>query len=339
MTKILSNKFSKKYLKNFFLTKMDANYQNDNLVYNFELKLKCKYHTGEIFCLIVLNDGRFATCSMDKSIIIYNQKTCKPDLIIKEDNYTVIDIMQLNSGMLASSSTDNTIKIFNIKNNNYKILQTLNEHNTLAYYLIELNNKKLVSCSIGFSIIIYSKDNKDKYKKDQHIKLKKQIEGMNRCICVIETKDNEICYAELYDSICFYDLLKRKVIKKINNIKSSKMKNSFNMITKDLLLITGNEKLYIINVHQHILVRIVNVPGSSMIYFSCVLNQNNILTGDCIHNIKQWRIEGNNLKLISTKNITHGKCMFQMIKLRDGHILSGSIGDFGIKIWKYYLRE
>ena len=314
---------------------MDDNH-HDNLIYNFDLKCKCKYHRGDIFCLIVLNDGRFATCSIDKSIIIYNNKTFKPDLIIKEDTYTVIYILQLSSGMLASSSTDDTIKIFNIKYNNYEILQTLKGHKTFAFKIIELNKKKLVSCSINFSIIIYSKDNNDKYIKDSGIKLKNKIEGVNRCICVIETKENEICFAELYDSIYFYDLIKRKMINKIDNIKSSKSNSCFNMITKDLLLITGNELLYIINVNQYNVVRKINVPGSPMINFTCILNQNNILTHD-LNNIKQWRIEGYNLKLISKIENAHDKGVCPIIKLGNGLILCVSTGDNAISIWNYYL--
>ena len=318
---------------------MDDNHHDhyDNLIYNFDLICKCKYHTADIFCVIVLNDGRFATCSMDKSIIIYNKKTFKPDLIIKEDICTVIYIMQLSSGMLASISNDHTIKIFNIKNNNYKILQTLNDHKTFAFRIIELNKEKLVSCSIDFSIMIYSKDNNNKYKKERRIKLINKIEGQNRCICVIETKKNEILFAELYDTIYFYDLIKRKIIKKINNIRSSKSYSCFNMITKDLLLITGNEIFYIFNVNQHNLVRKVNAPGSPMIFCTCILNQNNILTGDALDNIKQWRIEGNNLKLISVKKNANFKCLSTIIKLRVGLILSLSIGEYTTNIWKYYL--
>ena len=313
---------------------MNDNY-HDNLIHNLELVCKCKYHTADIIYPIVLNDGRFATYSIDKSIIIYNNRTFKPDLIIKKETYAVIYILQLSSGMLASSSTDNTIKIFNIKNNNYKIIQTLNDHS--AFKIIELNNKKLVSCSIGFSIMIYSKDNNGKYIKDCNIKLKNKINGMNRCICVIETKKNELFFAELYDSIYFYDIIKRKMINKINNIMSSKNSNSFQMITKDLLLITGNQKLYIINVNQHNLVRVVKVPGSSMIYFSFILNQNIIITGDALKNLIQWRIEGDNLKLISKKENAHGKCICTMLKLRDGYFLSCSISDYGITIWKLSL--
>ena len=47
-------------------------------------KYTLKYHTDQIWCSTVLKDGRFVTGSKDKSIIIYNNKTFKPDLIIKE---------------------------------------------------------------------------------------------------------------------------------------------------------------------------------------------------------------------------------------------------------------
>ena len=103
------------------------------------------------------------------------------------------------------------------------------------------------------------------------------------------------------------------------------------MISEDLLLITG-DKLYIINVNQYNLIRIINAPGSSLIMAFCILNKNIFLTGDENENIKQWKIEGNNLELISTKANTHDGSIFSLIKLRDGHILSGS--EFGeIKIW------
>ena len=59
--------------------------------------------------MLLLKDGRFATCSSDNSIIIYNNKTFKPDLIIKEHAADVTYIIQLHSGILASCSDDKTI--------------------------------------------------------------------------------------------------------------------------------------------------------------------------------------------------------------------------------------
>ena len=162
---------------------------------------------------------------------------------------------------------DNTIKIYNIKNNTYQVLQTLNYYYDEVNKIIELTNKKLISCSHDSSIIIYSKDN-NKYIKESDIKT------VGRCWCIIQTKENEICYNEPQNnsSICFYDLMKNKIINKINNIGVTNSQ-SFNMITKDLLLIYGRVKLYIINVNQHKLIRIMNVPDSSYFLTSCLLKK------------------------------------------------------------------
>ena len=73
-----------------------------------------------------MNDGRLVSSSNDKSIIIYNKTTYQPDIIIKEHKGNILYITQLSSGILASCSDDNTIKLFNIKGMKYEILQTLN---------------------------------------------------------------------------------------------------------------------------------------------------------------------------------------------------------------------
>ena len=80
----------------------------------------------------------------------------------------------MSSGIIASCSDDNTIKLFNIKGNNYNILQTLNDHANSVYKIIELKNKYLVSCSYDESIIFYSKDNNE-YKKDYHISTNSRV--------------------------------------------------------------------------------------------------------------------------------------------------------------------
>ena len=118
-------------------------------------------------------------------------------------SYSIL-ITQLSSGILASCSFDNTIKLFNINGMKYEMLQTLNYHNNYVYKIIELKNKNLVSCSYDSSIIFYIKDN-NQYKKDY------QISTDGSCTSIIQTKDNEICYSEYNgNKICFFDLLERK---------------------------------------------------------------------------------------------------------------------------------
>ena len=103
------------------------------------------------------------------------------------------------------------------------------------------------------------------------------------------------------------------------------------MITEDLLLINGNQTLSIINVNQHDLVRIINVSDSDAILSCCMLNKYILLTGDGSHKIKQWKIEGDNLNLISIKENAHTDGIFTLLKIGEGHVLSGSRGE--IKIW------
>ena len=301
---------------------------NNNLYNNYNIELKnpihiLNDHTNIVECLTVMNDGRLVSGSRDGSIIIYNKETYKPDIIIKEHSDTVRYIIQLSSGILASCSYDGSIKLFNIKENKYEVLQTLNDHTDLVNKIIELKNKTLVSCSDDCSIIFYIKDN-IKYKKDY------QISTNGYCRNIIQTKDNEICYSEYKDgndTICFYDLLERKVKSSISNISNCNMI----MMTKDLLLITGYNKISIINVNNYKL-RIINVPEADRIYGVCILNQNMLLTGDAKGIIRQWRIEGDNLILISKKEKAHDDGIYDLLNIGNGHIASGSV-DKTIKIW------
>ena len=104
------------------------------------------------------------------------------------------------------------------------------------------------------------------------------------------------------------------------------------MISKELLLIPGDNKISIINVYQYRIVRIIDVTGSSWLNRVCMLNKNMLLTGDNNKIIKQWRIEGDNLILISQKENSHDSNIYALLNIGDGHIASGS-SDFTVKIW------
>ena len=309
-------------------TKKELNNLYDD--YNIKSKEpihKLNVHQGNVYCLCVLNDGRLVSGSLDKSIIIYNKITYQPDLIIKEHNGYIYCIIQLNSGELVSCSYDNEIKIFKIKGNDYEVLQTLKYHNSTVYKIIELKNKTLISCSADSSIIFYFKDNLE-YQKDY------SFSTQGSCSSVIQTKDNEICYSENNNnSICFFDLSERKIKTSLTNInKNNDLREWIIMISKDLLLIPGENKISIVNVYQYRLVRIIEVPGASWICGVCLLNQNMLLTGDYEEIIRQWRIEGDNLILVSKKEKTHDRDINVLLNLGNGYIASGS-DDWSIKIW------
>ena len=274
-----------------------------------------------------MDDGRLVSGSDDNSINIYNETTYLPDLIIREHSSMVCCLTQLSSGILASCSSDKLIKLFNIKGNEYEVLQTLNFHTSNVYKIIELKNSTLASCSADSSILIYFKDNSE-YKKDY------KISTNGSCSSIIQTKDNELCYSEANNNtVCFFDLLERKIKSSISNIsKYNGCREWFIMISKDLLLIPGENKISIINVNYYKLVRVIDVPGASMICGVCMLNQNILLKGDYSEIIRQWRIDGDNLILVSQKEKTHDSDINVLLNLGNGYIASGS-DDCTVKIW------
>jgi len=303
-----------------------------NYINNFDISLKKPFHTLNyhkywVLCLSILNDGRLISGSADRSIIIYNKTTYKPDLIINEHKGFVLCIIQLSSGILATCSNDETIKLFNIKGNNYNIIQTLNDHTGWIYKMIEIKNKYLVSCSDDKYIIFYLKDNLE-YKKDY------QISANTSCYCIFQIKENEICYSEYInykDKICFFDLNERKIKSSISNISNSGY-NPFVMISNDLLLILGNNKISIININYYELIREIEVSNSGWIYGACVLNKNILFIGDEKGIIKKLKIEEDNLILISKIEKAHNNWIYTLLNIGNGHFASGS-ADKLIKIW------
>ena len=104
------------------------------------------------------------------------------------------------------------------------------------------------------------------------------------------------------------------------------------MISKDLLLVAGENKLTIININSHNIIRSIDVSGSSSIYSTCLLKDDIILTGDSNHRIIQWRIQNDNLVLISKKENAHDNWIGVLKKIGNGLIMSGD-GNGEVKIW------
>ena len=287
-----------------------------------------QYHTEPIFCTAVLKDGRIATGSKDKEIIVFNNKTFKPDLTIKEHNGVVVNMIELSTGYLASCSEDKTIKIYDVGLKTYRVIQTLKDHTGWVSKIIELKNKQLVSCSKDKTLIFYNRDpkNNSKFKKDYSI----TTNGWNGP--VIQTKDNEIFYYESNeDTICFYDLDKKKIVKTMSNITVTAF-NSLLMLTRDLLLICRYNKITIMNVNTYTIVRNINVPDSDWISSVVRFTKDQIVTADENKRIILWKIEGDNLRMITKNSTAHDGCIFSLTKLPNGTILSGGL-DCSAKIW------
>ena len=202
---------------------------------------------------------------------------------------------------------------------------------------MELNNKRLISYSSGnnecYIIIYYEKNNQ--YSEDYNFNI-----GNCNCYCrnqIIQIKENKICYLiskekgyeKKYLFLCFFDLLERKQLKEIEICLNEHNPIIMNMVTKDLLLIAHWNSFFLINLDQYNIIRQIEVEENNYTCL-CLLSKNMFLTGDSKGAIKQWKIEGNEITLFSSKHIAHNGEISTILKLGEGRILS--CGD-GFKIW------
>ena len=104
------------------------------------------------------------------------------------------------------------------------------------------------------------------------------------------------------------------------------------IITKDILLITGKNKLSLINIDTYTLIRVIDLSDHGYIFSACMLNEKMLIIAGQNKSIIQWKIEGDNLKFISKKENAHDGAICTLSKIGNGHILSGGADKF-VKIW------
>ena len=303
--------------------------KNDDKIEKKEPKYVLNYHTNYVSCSTVLHDGRFATGSKDKLIIIYNCENFKPDIVINEHKKGIRCLMQLSSGELVSGSEDNQIKIYKIEKDKYQVIQTLSDHKNWINNIIELKNNQLVSCSFDGTILFYTNDENNLFRIEQDCTI--TANGYNGPI--IQTKENEICYYEDNKTLCFYDIKDRKDITKINDINASFYNyDCLLMLSKDLLLVTGKEQITIVDLNKYEVKEKIDVSGSGLIFTACMLNEKMILTSDENQRIITWEIKDSSLNIISTQINAHEREIYTLSKLKNGFILSAGY-DRCVKIW------
>ena len=216
--------------------------------------------------------GKLALLIQNGMILIINLLTYKTDIKIeKTHDDQVNSLRQLNDSRLITSSSDKTIKIFSIEENNYKLDQTLNGHTYDVFDCKELSNNLLISCSNDGSIILWEKN-----AADNNYFLKEKINTSPDEISEIEEiNDNLIVTISVFDcvsQVSFWNLYpKFQLIKTIKNIETSG-RDSYFKINDNLIGIVECEDLgiNIIDVNKFEIIKTLkNVTPLDIVCYPC----------------------------------------------------------------------
>ena len=335
--------------KNFFLN--DNNFhiiENNplnkiykNTIFIYDLNLISTILTNEeIWCSIILKDGRIMTGNRDHSVKVYNSVFFNKEFEINIFNSIIYYITQLSNNIIIVCTFDSSLTLIKLKNNKeYDIIDTLKHtHDEGVFKVIEMNNKNdLISCSYDKKIKIWQKNVFNKYMNIYTFTNNFPV------MSVFKINNNEfisICRPPEINqndfSLNFYNYNENKKINSINNLILSASKYAQN-IKNNLLYIGGLEAVYIINIEKYELIKTIDIiEDNCWITNLLILENNNILTSDYNGNIKLIEKDYKDDNSYTIKNIkknAHDDWIFPLILLKKNIILTASF-DHKIKIWE-----
>ena len=299
--------------------------ENDEFKGKFENLTNTKTiqpHTSYISNIILLQNNKLATSSLDGYIKIYNKDTFEPEISIKENSY--IDwIEQIKDGTLISCPRDNTIRLYEIKDKSYNTINVLKESSS-AWKMKELQSGKLISSMSNYDIKVW-------IKKNDTLECEFIIPNGGESYDILEIRKNEVV-ALSSTNVNFYDLNKRDKIYSISGFESFNLNpgRKFCKANDELLLVCGSNNIFLVDIKSYQLISKIECQKIVTLY---KISNDFILSGQSNGDIKQWQCIGRETKLSSYKNKGNDSPVTAFLKLNE-IILSGD-GAGNIKIWGY----
>ena len=279
-----------------------------------------------ITSLLLLSDGRLASCSDDKTIKIYNiNNNYHCDITLEGHTSYVRYISELDNNKLISCSDDRSIKIWSITQSSYQCDDTINNaHNDWINKVISLTNNRIASCSDDKTIKIWNSNNP--------YNLIKTLNGHTNWVnSIIKLKDKDILISgSCYDNtLRKWNLLTYQCVKIINNVWC--YNNSLLEIDNNRIIVGGKNVITIVNISNDIIEHQIENDELDSVYSFIQLRDGNILCGCgngliCLYDIKLNTLSFRDKKI-------HDKPVYCLLNINKYQFISSSYKE--IKVWEY----
>lgn len=81
---------------------------------SYKLRAELRSHGADVRSVTVSHDGTIATCSRDRSAMIWNVESSEPRLVLKGHEHFVNDVAFVKSGKLVTASGDKSLRVWDI---------------------------------------------------------------------------------------------------------------------------------------------------------------------------------------------------------------------------------
>ena len=283
-------------------------------------------HSDNVFSLLLLSDGRLASCSCDDTIKIYDIKNnyhC--DITLEGHTDYVTYISQLDNNKLISCSDDRSIKIWSITQSSYQCDYTINNaHNNWIYKVISLTNNRIASCSYDETIKIWN--------SNHPYNLIKTLNGHTGSVrSIIQLKDKDILISGGIDNtLREWNLLTYQCDKIIDKVECCD-NNSLLEIDNNRIIVGGCNVITIVNISNDIIEYQIENDKLDWVYSFLKLRDGNILCGCSNGLICLYDIKLNTLSF--REEVIHNDAVYCLLNINKYQFISSS--DYMIKVWEY----
>ncbi len=276
-----------------------------------------------ILSLIVLSDGRLASCSYTKDVKIYdinNDYHCDITIPIPGVSY----VSQLTNGHLIASLTSD-IQILSITKDSFKLEHTIQKaHSAIITKTVELTKERFASCSNDKTIKVFD------YKSYSLIKT---LEGHKEYVqAMLYIKGKDILLSGSYqENIHIWNLSTYQcetVIKDVYCVS----RNSLYQIDDNKVIAGGLNKVWVIDLLSNAVICSFEDYQLNSVFCFLTIKDGSLLCGS--RNSSLLKLDIENKKIIAKKENFHDYEVSSLVNINDNVFASGSF-DFSIKIWKY----
>ena len=314
---------------------------NKQFLSDYKILYSLSYHNNSVFHIILLENKDLASCSRDKSIIIYSKndyKKIKLQIFFEELIFYIEKYKQ--SKLLLT--VGKKIILIQLKNNNtlYDKIFEIVAHKKLIYKTIYLKNYKnnfIASCSDDKLIKIW-----EEYPINNFINISIFKTHNKRVTSIYGISNGILISTSYYEStIKFYDLEKTIFLKSLN-VECVGLYNTLIELNKNYICLCGNKKgIFLINIVNYEIDKILNIDSFCSVLKK--INDNTILLGIShsgmdgeYFNIEEYKIKENNIWEFSSSLQNIHKHLINEIILDDEDNIITCSSDRTIKILKKF---
>lgn len=293
---------------------------------NIELFKTINAHSQIVTAFLLLHDKRFASCSSDTTIKVYNSTSFSIDLNIIGHQSPIFYLSQLDNGILVSSSEDRSARLWEISKHTYKCLHVITDPNLgQVFQMIPISDNRMASFADDNIIKIWRSE-----APYELIKMLKEDKRDITQIYYFKKRDYLFSGAFVAFSIGLWNLKTYQCDTVFEDVQCF-FNNSIMEIDDRRIAIFSIQAIYIIDT-VHFTIEQISVKSEISSLLSLALLRNGDLLFGC---------ENGNMFIYDKDRKEIGQCrraykskIVAMLSI-DEHTIVSAFDDYAIRVWKY----